>query len=255
MSNCQYEDRYVAFIDILGFKNLIERSDGVSPEVAIEELVRALEVPHEVDLKGIILGRIGDISASRHSLTAFSDCVAVSTIATEQGLMNLLFHVRAILFRLLRLGFLARGGIALGSVYHQDGKILGPAMLEAYRLEHRVAIYPRVVLGSTVLKAGLAAAAPADLIFGRMVNRCEDGLYMVDSLWALKMAAESEIGFVGEWGELVSRIRRFLANEESRLGLNPEKSKELSYVRWYRKHFEDATDRSWINEIGAPFPK
>ncbi|MDW7710447.1 MAG: hypothetical protein SCH98_08225 [Deferrisomatales bacterium] len=128
-------------------------------------------------------------------------------------------------------------------------------MLEAYRLERHVATFPRVILGSTVVETGLAAAAPVDLIFRRMISRSEDGLYMVDPLWALKMAAESETGFVGEWDELVSGIRRFLADEESRFESNPEKSKELSYVRWFRKHFEDATDRSWIDEMRAPYPK
>lgn len=251
----QYEERYVAFLDILGFSDLIERTAGATPAVALDAVVRALEIPHEVVLKDIILGRIGDISAAKHTLTAFSDCVAISTIASEQGLMNLLFHVRAILFRLLRLGFLARGGIARGLVYHREGKILGPALLEAYRLESRVAIYPRVILSPAVVEDGLTAAAPVDRVFGRMVSRNEDEHYMVESLWALRMAADSEIGFVGEWAEVVSRIRRFLADEESRLGSNPEKSKELAKVQWFRKYFESATDRSWIDELRAPFPQ
>ena len=251
----EYEDRYVGFLDILGFSDLIHRTLGASPSVAIEDVIRALEVPEEVQLDGIILGRIGDISAARHTLTAFSDCVAISTIASEQGLMNLLFHVRAIVFRLLRLGFLSRGGIARGPTYHLEGKVFGPAVLEAHRLEKQVAVFPRVILQPEIVEAGLHAEPPVDRLFARMIRSNDDGFYMVHSLWALRMAADSENGFVGEWRELVDGIARFLGDEDTRLASDPTKMRELEKVRWVREYFAWATDRSWVDEIQAPFPK
>ena len=40
-----------------------------------------------------------------------------------------------------------RGGIALGRLIHEEGGALfGPAMNEAYSLESKLAIYPRVVI-------------------------------------------------------------------------------------------------------------
>jgi hypothetical protein len=248
----EYEDRYVAFIDILGFSDLIRRSLAPNPGVLIEEIVRALEVPEEVRLDGIILGRIGDISAALHMLTGFSDCIAISTIASEQGLMNLLVHVRAIVFRMLRLGFLSRGWIARGPLYHRDGKIFGPAMLEAYRLESTVAVFPRVILAPEIVEAGLRAAPPIDRLFERMIRRNDDGFYMVHSLWAIRLAADSENGFVGEWLEIVDGIARFLEYEEKRLASEPH---ELEKVRWFREYFAWATDRHWVDQLRAPFPK
>jgi hypothetical protein len=250
-----YEDRYVGFLDILGFSDLIQRTIGASPTVSLDDVVRALEVPEEVQLDGIVLGRIGDISDARHTLTAFSDCIAISTVASEQGLMNLLFHVRAIVFRLLRLGFLSRGGIARGLAYHREGKIFGPAMLEAHRLEKQVAVFPRVILEPEITDAMAHAKPPVDLLLRRMVRRNDDGFHMVHSLWALRTAADSENGFVGQWGELVGQIGRFLEDEDTRLASDPSKTRELEKVRWFREYFAWATDRRWVDDIHAPFPK
>ena len=50
-----------------------------------------------------------------------------------------------------------RGGISIGDCFH-DGKIIfGPAMNEAYKLESKVAKWPRVVISEDTLKEGLKA--------------------------------------------------------------------------------------------------
>ncbi len=255
----EYQERYVAFLDILGFKDLIRRTVGASPDIKVEDIVRALDVPSEVKLNDIILGGIGDITADGHTLTVFSDSVVISTLKNERGLMNLLFHVRAIVFRLLRLRVLSRGGIAQGLAYHHEGKVFGPAMLEAYRLESVEADFPRVILHSEVVHAGRSAAPPVDQLFERMIRASDGGYNMVHSLWALRMLADSEKGFVGE---AVDGIARFLGDEETRLASNgpPERGAKsaaslLQKVRWFREYFAWATDRSWIDDIQAPFPK
>jgi hypothetical protein len=47
----------------------------------------------------------------------------------------------------LHLGMLMRGGVSLGPLIHaQGGPLFGPAMNEAYRLESKCAIYPRVLV-------------------------------------------------------------------------------------------------------------
>jgi hypothetical protein len=101
-----YENKYVAFADILGFENLVNRTAEPDPEVPLANVLSALDIPNEVQLEGITLGRVGDITEASHRLSTFSDCLAISTEASEKGLMNLLFHLRAIAFRLLKLGYL-----------------------------------------------------------------------------------------------------------------------------------------------------
>jgi len=250
----EYEDRYVAFLDICGFSDVIGRTLPPAPSVTVDDVLSALAIPSEVNLEEVILGRIGDITAAKHSLTAFSDCVAISTAASEQGLMNLLFHARAILFRLLKMGFLVRGGIARGLAFHDQGMIFGPAMLEAYRLEREVAVYPRVVLEPSIVETTLQAPPPVDRVFAYLTRRNDDGLYMVHSLWALRMAADSEVGFVGPWREQVDKIAAFLDEEERRLLLRTDGESALAKVRWFRGYFNWAIDRSWVLVMHQPFP-
>lgn len=125
-------------------------------------------------------------------------------------------------------------------------------MLEAYRLENEVAVFPRVILQPEVVEAGLRAAPPVDRLFKRMIRRNDDGFYMVHSLWAIRLAADSEKGFVVEWLELVDGIARFLEHEEKRLTSEPH---ELEKVRWFQEYFAWARDRRWVDELRAPFPK
>ena len=45
---------------------------------------------------------------------------------------------------------LVRGGVTIGKLHHSGGVVFGEAMVDAYRLESRVAIYPRVVVSSRI---------------------------------------------------------------------------------------------------------
>lgn len=53
--------------------------------------------------------------------------------------------------RLLTHGFVCRGAITVGHIYHRGRFVVGPAFVDAYRLEQSVALYPRVVLDSAAL--------------------------------------------------------------------------------------------------------
>lgn len=46
----------------------------------------------------------------------------------------------------MRLGLLIRGGATVGNLYQAGGVVIGKAMIEAYELESRVAIYPRIAV-------------------------------------------------------------------------------------------------------------
>jgi hypothetical protein len=52
--------------------------------------------------------------------------------------------------RALDLGMLVRGGVTIGKLHHSGGVVFGEAMVDAYRLESRVASYPRVVVSSRI---------------------------------------------------------------------------------------------------------
>ena len=53
---------------------------------------------------------------------------------------------------LLHMGFLTRGAIVVGDLYHRDNIIFGPALVEAHTIESREAFYPRVIVSRTALE-------------------------------------------------------------------------------------------------------
>jgi hypothetical protein len=58
--------------------------------------------------------------------------------------------VSKIAIHAMNIGMLVRGGLTVGSLYHSNGVVFGEAMIDAYRLESRVATYPRIVVSSRI---------------------------------------------------------------------------------------------------------
>ncbi len=175
-----YTDRFVGFIDILGFKDLIDRSSAQNPEVTVDSIREALQPPKPAAEGQIVLGQIGDISKSGHLQTTFSDSVVISTEPTQTGLVHLVNHCERIARKLLDFGHLCRGGIARGELYHEsDGTALGPAMLEAYELEQTAPGYPRILLDEKVSSFARQINEPG---FHRMLRKDQDGKCMVHIL-------------------------------------------------------------------------
>lgn len=231
-----YAERYVAFLDILGFRDLISRSVGQGSNVTVDQICSVLDIPDPAGEEQIILGRIGDISKSGHRLTAFSDSIVITTDATEQGLIHLLHHVAKIGFRLARLRTLYRGGIERGLTYHDKQQVFGPAVIAAYDLE-RQARMPRVLLGESVIKAGREAAEPISTIFGRFIYADADSEVFVDYFRVLRMIGDTGSPLPKDMLALHGEIESFIASELKRCIDRPS---EKIKVEWFKSYFHRA---------------
>ena len=52
---------------------------------------------------------------------------------------------------LLKLGFLTRGAIVLGELYHRESCVFGPALIRAVEMEKNEAFYPRILVHDDVI--------------------------------------------------------------------------------------------------------
>lgn len=52
-------------------------------------------------------------------------------------------------------GILFRGAVVIGDLYNDKIIIFGPAMLEAYELESKKAIYPRIIIEEDTILEGI----------------------------------------------------------------------------------------------------
>lgn len=143
-----YEKRYVAFLDILGFR---EHVKGLASSTG--KLGSLLEVLNRMYASGQYHTKALNrdlMLTQKLKATTFSDNIVIS--GTFDELQYVLLFAANLCSELLSQGYMARGAIALGDLYHSDHIVMGPALVSAYELESQVAIYPRLIIQDECLE-------------------------------------------------------------------------------------------------------
>jgi hypothetical protein len=142
-----YEEQLTAFIDFLGFSE----TSFADPE-RTTEILRTLQyiASYKSEPETLWEGKKGQ---SRFRIvpatSTFSDHIVMSYpmselrsitdetshVALSLALIDLRNRVGMIAASAFPLGFLIRGGITLGGLYHSAGVVFGEGLVEAYRLE------------------------------------------------------------------------------------------------------------------------
>ena len=152
-----YEDRIICFLDILGFgshiSSSVDKGDGDKTE-KIKEIAGVFTSIREylnIDCPDDRQGK---------EITQFSDSVVISFPAySESGVFDALLEILWVQISLVQKGYLCRGGVTRGRLIHTPTLLFGPAMVEAYTLESKAALYPRVILDDEIINTGVAAHA------------------------------------------------------------------------------------------------
>ncbi|OZY85964.1 hypothetical protein CBP51_02730 [Cellvibrio mixtus] len=154
-----YKERYVAFIDILGFKEAVYES----PENAAKFHEIAIALEHLSKVKHIIHTTIEDLKKSDEianqawamwqdvKVTTFSDNIFISAENNNVGLMALGAYSCLIYNTLFANGFFARGGITKGELFESDDVVFGKALIDAYELESKTSIFPRILIANSII--------------------------------------------------------------------------------------------------------
>lgn len=149
-----FEKRAVAFVDVLGFKALVNAAEANNNLAPLAELVKLLSkaIP---SFDATVDQSVPVSQIPRHMY--ISDCIILSAPITDpvykyyNGLSIVVMRVIQLSHLLLRAGYLIRGGISVGSVWHSDSNIVGPAYQDAFALEQK-GQEPIVVLSSAAEK-------------------------------------------------------------------------------------------------------
>jgi hypothetical protein len=131
-----YDIRVIAFIDILGFKNSIDKSNKDEKEfqrilLSLTELRDFFIKPKDKD----------DIETDRYydadtQILQVSDCLIISRLIQEQGgIFHMLSDCGFATHLLISNGFFCRGSIKFGNMYHNNTTLFGKAYIEAYQAE------------------------------------------------------------------------------------------------------------------------
>ncbi|MBP2150697.1 hypothetical protein V5F63_18505 [Xanthobacter autotrophicus DSM 597] len=243
-----YDDRFLCFIDILGFSAYVMQHAENAKSV-----ISNVKKIHQTSKD-----KITNIHGGELELSVFSDSIIISTAACSHAednmsrLCDLAWSVNSICIALLRAGFLTRGALVRGDLLHRDGTVLGPALVRAYQLETQSAIFPRIIVQKPA-RVLLEASGT------RWVIPAGDGPYFIHTLKDFEERAKAShtIGWAkfstSEPFRYIRACRDIIAQllEDSR-----ENHKHYSYNKWFAKYFDryvtrfgPANEAGWISPI------
>jgi hypothetical protein len=142
-----YRQAIITFIDIIGFRQIVQSSHDATHIERILKRLRLFGSPAETP-------SIED-KVDVHSI-AFSDSIVrVRFIDGEggDGALNCeMLDLMRIQGEMIADNVLLRGGVTIGEVYFDGNIVFGKGFNKAYHLESELANFPRIVLDPTVFK-------------------------------------------------------------------------------------------------------
>jgi hypothetical protein len=225
----EYEHRIVLFVDFLAFKAHVDRT--VSEPEFLDRLIKAVKMLRKVGMER-------DFFPSQQ-LTHFSDSVVLSYKVTEtSAVFWLLNQIQLAIINLADQGFLVRGAVTAGAMLHTKKNLVGPAMVEAYRLESTVAKYPRVLVDKSLLEIARkyrseGHAPDEEERYARSSLIDEDGL-----LWLDYISFKSVVVVAGceqeDYPGYIARLGRLI-----REGLGSREPGVLSKYLWLHRRYKN----------------
>jgi hypothetical protein len=145
----EYRERYVAFLDLLGFKVLVEHAE--TDQIERERLTEAVDRLRRTLCNNPAIGM---------RFTYFSDCIIVTAERSPRGLWELLTSICTLTCNLLQHNVLVRGGMTLGGALHNEQFVYGTAVSRAAVIEKDQATVPLTLLSAEVYEDAKAYGQP-----------------------------------------------------------------------------------------------
>ena len=173
----KYHTAVFAFIDLLGAKKLIDSDNGnflnqlgkiYESTLRIYKLACSLRVRPRMNVK-IFSDNIVfecEIPPEEDGFIEYREVAFIASIFQEE---------------LLRNNILRRGGVTIGDAYLDDVLVFGRALSEAYLLESKIAVYPRIILSPKLVEIVLPKVEGSNCLEHICVQD-EDGVYYIDYL-------------------------------------------------------------------------
>jgi len=145
----------VAFVDILGYKELITYSNN--SQGTLDKLHAALQKGHQLidpSEKNPVIIKLG--KKDRYAIRAFTDNVVIGYPIKDDAeveLGSIFTHLSYFQMALTMEGFFIRGAISIGELYMDDITVFGDGLIEAYEGEKSLARDPRIILTESALKS------------------------------------------------------------------------------------------------------
>lgn len=161
----ELRQHYVAFLDILGFKDMVESDMEGQSSTYLSKLFTCHQSAAPIFRDG------PDCQISQ-----FSDSIVISKPFAADSFEWFAIRIARYQQLLLNEGLLCRGGVAVNKHFSNGSFTFSAGLIEAYRVESKNARYPRVVISPDVMDLLFPdrAALPTFLV------EEDDGLFFID---------------------------------------------------------------------------
>lgn len=212
------EEYYVASIDLLGMKNIIlsdkEEKNLNSIRNIYKSWVQMLKDDYFADMK----------------IRFFSDNVVIAIpTRVSNGADRLLEEIGWLCSHLLRCGYKPRGAVTKGAFYIDDIFVWGSALVDAYLLESKEAIYPRILVDEKIAVDASKHLSECLLFYDK-----EDGKRCLNYLRSFGKSAMRYIMEIGLSLKYIdNEIKRIEENNEN--GVDDKVLKKLYWLKRYEE--------------------
>ncbi|PIF37757.1 hypothetical protein CLV01_3467 [Delftia sp. 60] len=162
---------YVAFLDVLGFTEMVNQDSKGSKQENLKKLFRCHQSASSIFRDDV-----------ECSIVQFSDSIVISMPYSAEKFVWFMKRVADYQRFLLDEHLVCRGGIAVNKHFSNGTFTFSAGLIDAYRVESKSARYPRVVVSKEVLDLVFpnGKKAPKQLI------EEDDGLFFIDYIGMTK---------------------------------------------------------------------
>ena len=233
-----YELRLLAFIDILGWADLLKKSE-TNKELFSLLLDASNKLSNvAINQKEFLSGFSDEAKKIVHFesypiISHFSDTIVMSCIPDYSAATILIHHVQNICRTFLQKEYLTRGAIVLGNIHHSEQDIFGPALVDAYLLEKNIAFYPRIIIDRKALPLiHQSTKVGEETTYPRNVRKDFDDMLYLDILGGVPTGWQNEKRH-SFWNE-----QKLLEDAKTRMELHRNDTKKLQKHAWLVGYLE-----------------
>lgn len=251
-----YPWRVVAFIDILGFGAAVAKS--AADKKTYDHLLSTLTELQNFFLKPS-LPADPEVERALNADTQImqaSDSLIISRNVEEQGgIFYMLSDCAYAIHLLIHHGFLCRGAIKLGPMYHKGSIMFGPGYVEAYRAEE-AQVLPIVTFEKVLFEVarhfpGLVNMGQGDWVEGYLKKNCKQ---LTDDVFYLDYFTDHDDVFGDGEGAARKHYQGLRAILERGLKLPQHSNAFLKYM-WAALQFNKTAHLYELDRLVIPEPK
>lgn len=231
--NLAYTPHLITYIDILGFRELVEKRSPNFISYAIRQVIEATEPDRKIR------------ETNQENYIKFSDLIVhtvpILSPSNQKFPDGIVFHeihgLALAQATLVEEGLLLRGAVTLGMLERSYGVVFGPGIIAAYDLEREQAQFPRIVIEPGLFDAlkdspllRLHSTYEEEMKFiSSFVKRDDDGVIFIDYLGGM----QDECDHPADYFDFLEKHKKFV---EKNLAKFKESKRVLYKYRWLKKY-------------------